>query len=112
MTLGARAEQIDPHLGTEADLVALSAACHARGMLFMLDVVANHVGPIHNTDQLSQLAPQLGSLSATQIHTLGRTDGQTLQSYIDSPVEMNQAGDPPYGSGADGICWPYYDFVR
>ena len=27
-------------------------------------------------------------------------------------VPLKQAGDPPYGSGADGICWPYYDFVR
>ena len=36
--------EIDSHLGTEADLQALTAACKKRGMLFMLDVVANHVG--------------------------------------------------------------------
>jgi glycosidase len=34
-----------PHAGdTQADLQALTAACKSRDMLFMLDVVANHVG--------------------------------------------------------------------
>ena len=42
---------IDPHLGTAEDLKALSAALHARGMLLMLDVVANHVGPVPLRDR-------------------------------------------------------------
>ena len=35
--------RVDPHIGTEADLAALSAACRQRGMLLMLDVVASGV---------------------------------------------------------------------
>ncbi|GAA4265941.1 alpha-amylase family glycosyl hydrolase [Frondihabitans peucedani] len=36
---------IDPRLGTEADLVALIEAAHAKGVRVMLDGVFNHVGP-------------------------------------------------------------------
>ena len=54
---------IDKHLGTAEDLVALSAACKKRGMLLMLDVVANHVGPIHTLEQLGALAPPLNGAS-------------------------------------------------
>ncbi len=35
---------IDPRYGTEADLAALVAAAHERGMKVLLDVVYNHVG--------------------------------------------------------------------
>jgi glycosidase len=37
-------ESIDPHFGTEADLKALVAAAHARGIKVLLDVVYNHAG--------------------------------------------------------------------
>ncbi|KAK1674423.1 alpha amylase [Colletotrichum godetiae] len=35
---------INPHFGTEADLLELSAALHARGMYLMVDVAPNHSG--------------------------------------------------------------------
>ncbi|KAH8657061.1 glycoside hydrolase family 13 protein [Tricladium varicosporioides] len=35
---------INSNFGTKADLVALSAALHARGMYLMVDVVTNHMG--------------------------------------------------------------------
>jgi glycosidase len=40
--------QIDPHWGTLADLQALVAACHARGIRVILDVVCNHGGNLFN----------------------------------------------------------------
>lgn len=46
--------KINPHFGTAADLKALVAACHARGVWVMLDVVANHMG---YTNDLSTLQP-------------------------------------------------------
>jgi alpha-amylase len=101
---------IDPHLGSEADLKALSAGCAARSMLFMLDVVVNHVGPISTVEQLGLLGPGLNSTAGQQMHTLERAQNQTLQSYIDHPVQMNQAGDKPFGSGAPGVCWPNCSF--
>ena len=36
---------------SEEDLLALKRGLEARGMLLMLDVVVNHVGPIHNLGQ-------------------------------------------------------------
>ena len=35
------------------------------------------------------------------MHTLARKEGETLQSYIDKPVDMGDAG---------GNCWPMYSF--
>lgn len=39
--------RIDPRLGTEADLDALIAACHERGLQIALDGVFNHVSDQH-----------------------------------------------------------------
>lgn len=41
--------RIDPRLGTEADLDALVAACHERGLQVALDGVFNHVSDQHPT---------------------------------------------------------------
>ncbi len=38
---------VDEHYGTLADLQALAAKLHARGMKLVLDTVPNHVGPNH-----------------------------------------------------------------
>lgn len=43
--------RIDPRLGTEADLVSLIDAAHARGMSVILDGVFNHVGRDHHLVQ-------------------------------------------------------------
>lgn len=40
--------QVDPHWGTLADLQALVASCHARGIRVILDVVCNHGGNLFN----------------------------------------------------------------
>merc|ERR1719329_1476359 len=48
---------IDPHLGTEDDLLALKQECQKRAMLLMVDIVANHVGPVHSVDQIKLLGP-------------------------------------------------------
>ncbi len=38
---------VDEHFGSLADLKALAAALHQRGMKLVLDMVPNHVGPTH-----------------------------------------------------------------
>ena len=38
---------VDEHFGTLDDLKALAAALHQRGMKLVLDMVPNHVGPMH-----------------------------------------------------------------
>ena len=37
---------MNPHFGTEDDFKALVSACHAKDIWIMVDVVANHVGPV------------------------------------------------------------------
>jgi len=37
---------VDPHLGTKADLAALVTAAHARGMKVYLDIIANHTADV------------------------------------------------------------------
>jgi alpha-amylase len=38
--------ELNARFGTRQDLLDLINAAHARGMLVMVDVVANHVGPV------------------------------------------------------------------
>ncbi|HPU15338.1 MAG TPA: alpha-amylase family glycosyl hydrolase, partial [Polymorphobacter sp.] len=38
--------QVDPHFGSEADMAALVAAAHARGMKVYLDIIANHTADV------------------------------------------------------------------
>lgn len=40
----------NPHYGTERDLARLVAECHDRGLLVIVDVVLNHVGPLFYYD--------------------------------------------------------------
>eukprot|EP00928_Gymnodinium_smaydae_P024230 TRINITY_DN19671_c0_g1_i1.p1 TRINITY_DN19671_c0_g1~~TRINITY_DN19671_c0_g1_i1.p1 ORF type:complete len:526 (+),score=76.41 TRINITY_DN19671_c0_g1_i1:58-1635(+) len=92
---------IEPHIGSEADLQALQRGCEARGMLLMLDVVANHVGPIHNVQQVQSLGSPLNSMTLEQFHQLGRQPGESFESYVTHPVPMWDAG---------AACWPNYNF--
>jgi alpha-amylase len=48
--------QVNPSFGGAADLQSLIAACHARDIWVMVDVVANHMGIPNNYD-FSQLTP-------------------------------------------------------
>ena len=92
---------IDPHLGSEDDLRRLSTACHERGMLLMLDVVANHVGPLHVPEQVARLGPGINNVSgdAPQLHQLDRKPVESLASYMHHPKSMRDAGR----------CYPKYD---
>ena len=43
--------RLDPNFGTEADLAALVATAHQRGIRILMDVVINHTGPVTDLDQ-------------------------------------------------------------
>lgn len=49
--------QVEPRLGTNADLHALIAAAHARGLRVILDFVANHWSHLHSTFQSARTDP-------------------------------------------------------
>ena len=92
---------IDPHFGTEADFLALTAAARELGVKVMLDIVANHVGPVHSLEEVSKLAAELSSPSGTQFNLLPHPDPVPFSSYLRDPYTMMEAGSQ---------CWPYYDF--
>jgi len=46
MGIGLRIGTINPYFGSAQELKDLVAACHARDIWVMVDVVANHVGPV------------------------------------------------------------------
>lgn len=48
-------EKVNDHFGSEDDLKSLVKAAHAKGMAVMVDVVANHSGPVG--DDFSQVYP-------------------------------------------------------
>mmetsp|Transcript_15265 Transcript_15265/g.41675 ORF Transcript_15265/g.41675 Transcript_15265/m.41675 type:complete len:680 (-) Transcript_15265:625-2664(-) len=49
--------EIDPHYGTPQDLKDLVGGLHDRNMSFMLDIVMNHVGPVHSARDVEDLYP-------------------------------------------------------
>eukprot|EP00929_Paragymnodinium_shiwhaense_P033920 TRINITY_DN18534_c0_g1_i1.p1 TRINITY_DN18534_c0_g1~~TRINITY_DN18534_c0_g1_i1.p1 ORF type:complete len:532 (-),score=86.73 TRINITY_DN18534_c0_g1_i1:502-2097(-) len=95
---------IEPHFGTEEDLKSLRRACDRRGMLLMLDIVANHVGPIHDENHILRLGDGLNYPSGKQFHQLGRRNGESLADYIRQPVSAT--------TDAGSTCWPDFRFDK
>ena len=51
--------QIDPHLGTNADLRALVDAAHARGMKVYFDIITNHTADVIGYEEGARQAVRL-----------------------------------------------------
>ena len=49
--------KLNPHFGSEEDLLALSDALHKRDMYLMVDVVVNHFGPVNSTTSYAGFNP-------------------------------------------------------
>ena len=49
--------QIDPNFGSKEDLKELIQETHRHGMCFILDIVLNHVRPIHSLSDLRRVNP-------------------------------------------------------
>lgn len=50
-------DEIDSHFGTSSDLKELSRELHRRGMVFVYDIVLNHVGPVNSSAEVHQVRP-------------------------------------------------------
>ena len=79
---------IDEHLGTSADLQALSSALHARSMCLVLDIVVNHVRPLHSSADVATVNP---FNSTADYHTLNATVGESFDSYVRHPLRPSLA---------------------
>ena len=74
---------VDAHLGTSADLAALSAALHGRGMCLVLDIVVNHVRPLHHARDVGRVRP---FNSTAFYHTFNATAGESFEQYVGHPA--------------------------
>lgn len=97
---------IDPHFGTKDDVKRLSAECKKRGMLYMQDIVANHVGPLHDLTQVSRLAAPLNDPSGRQFNTYGIQPGMSFEDYLKMPPREAYVNIPdPYTGKIKYSCW-------
>jgi len=48
---------VEPHFGSSDDVRKLAAELHRRGMAFILDIVANHMGPVHRAADIETYHP-------------------------------------------------------
>jgi alpha-amylase len=62
--------QLNPRFGDKADLLALSAELHKRGMFLMVDIVVNHVvaNPAPTVQEMIDLNPDLLWRKVEQYH--------------------------------------------
>mmetsp|Transcript_17567 Transcript_17567/g.36594 ORF Transcript_17567/g.36594 Transcript_17567/m.36594 type:complete len:683 (+) Transcript_17567:48-2096(+) len=91
--------QIDPHYGTPQDLKDLVNGLHDRNMTFMLDIVVNHVGPVHSSKDVVDLHP---FNKIEHFHTLDIGD-HTFDQYT-KPMGMKPASRPLQAMWSGGQC--------
>jgi alpha-amylase len=73
--------EIESRIGTKEDLKLLVDECHRRGMFFMLDTVANHMGPIIR-ENLTHFYP---FNQASHYHTFLKPPDETFLQYAHKP---------------------------
>jgi alpha-amylase len=86
--------RIDPHLGSDADMLAFIEAAHERSMLVIFDIVANHTGDVITFDE--GRFTYIGTTAAPFLDASGRPF---------DPGEM--AGSPDFPELDPAISFPY-----
>ena len=77
-------------------------------MLLMLDVVANHVGPIYSLGDVAQLGAGDSPLSdpdGAQFHQLGKPAGESFADFI-RPADVVAANFSWEGNALSTGCFP------
>ena len=96
---------IDRHYGSKEDLKELSAELHERGMCLVLDIVLNHVRPIHSAADVAKVSP---FNDTAHYHALRKKPTETFDQYAGHPVQSLAAFGPMCGPG-DYQCAGGYD---
>jgi len=93
--------QIDPNYGTEEELKELSRELHKRDMVFVYDIVLNHVGPVHSEADLATFSPFNKS---EYFHQLG-IGNMTFDEYAKGYAYGGKGYPPPVqGIGPGAMC--------
>lgn len=90
--------KIDPNFGTAEDMKTLVQETHNNGMCFILDIVLNHVRPIHSEADLSEVHP---FNETSYFHLLNISD-MTFDEYAE---KMSDWPYPTQGIGAGAQCY-------
>lgn len=102
---------IDPHYGTKEDLKDLVDAVHEAGMLFVLDIVMNHMRPVHSDGgwEVEHIVPFNDKQYYNQLKPLDRPGGDDWDAYVSkycnwpSPLQAQGPGALCYLNVTDGI---------
>mmetsp|Transcript_106138 Transcript_106138/g.295356 ORF Transcript_106138/g.295356 Transcript_106138/m.295356 type:complete len:640 (-) Transcript_106138:95-2014(-) len=104
--------RVDPHFGSEDDLKELVDAVHTAGMTFILDIVLNHMRPIHQQDkgfEVEGIKPFNDKTYYHQVKPLDRPGGDDWDAYTErycnwpSPMQALGPGTLCYLNTTDGV---------
>lgn len=86
---------INPNFGSEQDFADLVSALHARNMWVMVDVVANHVGPIGtNLQGVGQINPFNQGSDYHSYCNINWSDSNSVQNcWLADLPDLNQSND-------------------
>eukprot|EP00435_Cladocopium_sp_Y103_P052265 s48_g16.t1 len=90
--------RIDPNFGTAEDMKLLVQKTHEKGMCFILDIVLNHVRPIHSLKELAEVNP----FNETKYFHLRNISNMTFDEYA---KKMSGWPYPSQGIGAGAQCY-------
>ena len=93
--------RIDPNFGTAEEMKELVEKTHEKGMCFILDIVLNHVRPLHSLDDLAMVKP----FNETKYFHLLNISNMTFNEYT---VKMKDWPYPTQSIGPGAQC--YLDF--
>ncbi|MCH8627829.1 pullulanase-type alpha-1,6-glucosidase [Arsenicicoccus piscis] len=128
--------QIDPHLGTNADMKALVAAAHAKGMKVFFDIITNHTAdvldnsakkydyvskatvpykdasgtPFDDRDYINKTFPPLSAATSFPYPPVFRTEADRtvkVPAWLNDPTMYHNRGDSTYA----GESSTYGDFA-
>eukprot|EP00434_Breviolum_minutum_P013933 symbB.v1.2.012288.t4/scaffold847.1/size158198/3 len=89
--------RIDPNFGTAEEMKELVEKTHEKGMCFILDIVLNHVRPLHSLDDLAMVKP----FNETKYFHLLNISNMTFNEYT---VKMKDW--PPHSGQTNGNNYP------
>ena len=95
--------KIDSHFGTHDDLLALSQALRSRDVCLILDVVVNHVRPIHSQQDVQTVYP---FNKVEYFHTYKRLKNESFTMYASHPANCLAYAAAGCGLG-QGACEGY-----
>ena len=95
-------DQVDPHLGTEAEFAAFVECAHSLGLKVILDVVVNHTADVIRLPSYAYGRPKTPSVPAAEA-------GSKSPGWLNDPSNYHNRGDIDLNSCSEA-CFELGDF--